>query len=174
MQFEPSPDLSQPLLDAVALFEELQIGYALIGGIAAMLYGRARFTDDIDFVATMDHEDRLRRGSDAMQRHHFDPQCTWKLYHASGPEIDLWKDEHAADIVSRAVVTQLAGRAIRVAEPHDLIAMKLRADRPQDDYDISQIVQHTPIDDSIVEGRVTAAQFEWYRQIRQRIEKAGT
>jgi hypothetical protein len=29
---------AQPLLDAVELFEELGIGYALIGGIAAMYY----------------------------------------------------------------------------------------------------------------------------------------
>jgi len=49
----------QPLLDVVSLFEELKIGYALIGGIAAMYYGRARFTEDIAFVAASGHMDIL-------------------------------------------------------------------------------------------------------------------
>ena len=37
---------ARPLLDAAGLFDELRIGYALIGGIAAMHYSRPRFTED--------------------------------------------------------------------------------------------------------------------------------
>ncbi len=48
-----------PLLDAVGLFESLGIGYALIGGVAAMVYGRARFTEDVDFIAASGHMDFL-------------------------------------------------------------------------------------------------------------------
>src|SRR4051812_33237385 len=81
-----APDYTAPLLDAVALFEELGIGYALIGGLAAMHYGRSRFTEDVDFVATADHEQRLVENAEVMRRHRFDPNCTWKLYHESGVE----------------------------------------------------------------------------------------
>ena len=48
--------LAAPLLDAVEMFTQLKIPYALIGGLAAMVYGRARFTEDIDFVAASAHE----------------------------------------------------------------------------------------------------------------------
>lgn len=171
MRDEPFSGYAAPLLDAVGLFEELGIRYALIGGVAAMVYGRARFTEDIDFVAAAEHEGKLRSSADAMRRHHFDPTCTWKLYHDSGIEIDIWKDEHATGIADRARTVELAGANVRIAEPHDLIAMKLRADRPQDDYDISEIVRHTAIDDEQVKRLVAPEQFEHYLQIKRRIGK---
>src|SRR5579864_8401579 len=86
---------AQPLLDAVSLFEELGIGYALIGGIAAMYYGRSRFTEDVDFVAMPGHMEILTAHPAEMEKHHFEPTCAYKLYHQSGVQVDLWKDEHA-------------------------------------------------------------------------------
>lgn len=158
-----------PLLDVVGLFNELGIGYALVGGVAAMYYGRTRFTEDVDFVAAGGHEDVLRSNPDAMRRHHFDPGCTWKLYHDSGVDIDIWKDEHADGIVSRAKEIALAGTTVRIADPHDLIAMKLRAGRIQDDYDVSEILKGTAIDDAIVDRRVTPEQFQHYLAVKKRI-----
>ena len=170
METDETPnELTRPLLDAVGLFEKLGIGYALIGGLAAMVYGRTRFTVDVDFIAQNDHEKMLAANPDAMTQCHFDPTSTWKLYHDSGTDIDIWKDEHANAMISRAVTTKLAGRGVRIIEPHDLITMKLRADRPQDDYDISEILKHTSIDDAIVEQRVTAEQFDAYLAIKKRI-----
>jgi hypothetical protein len=63
---------AQPLLDAVALFGELKVGYALIGGIAAMYYGRARFTEDVDFVAVAGHAEKFAASSPIMEKHHFE------------------------------------------------------------------------------------------------------
>jgi len=170
----PAPREDQPahfaqgLIDAVELFETLNIGYALIGGIAAMVYGRARFTEDVDFVAADGHAALLEANADTMKAHHFDPSCTWKLYHDSGLEIDLWKDDHADGIIDRAGEVELAGRAIRIADPHDLIAMKLRADRPQDDYDISEMLKRGGVDETRVRELVTADQFDKFKQIRSR------
>ena len=158
----------QPLLDSVAMFQQLRLGYALAGGVAAMYYGRQRFTEDLDFVIAPGHMDVLAANPGVMKQHHFEPSCTWKLYHESGVEVDIWKDEFAAEIVSRAGEADLGGQQVRIAEPHDLIAMKLRAGRLQDDYDISQIVQNTAIDDSIVEQRVTAEQFQHFLDVKKR------
>jgi predicted nucleotidyltransferase len=158
----------QGLLDAIGLFEELGIRYALVGGVAAMYYGRARFTEDLDFVAMAGHRDLLDQHGEAMRRHHFDPTCTWKLYHDSGVEIDLWKDEHSDGIAARAAEIELAGRRVRIAEPHDLIAMKLRAGRLQDDYDISEILKNTQIDDSLVKSKVTLEQFAHFLAVKER------
>jgi hypothetical protein len=162
-------DLAPPMLDAIQLFDELQIEYALIGGMAAMLYGRARVTEDIDFVADEDHEDALKRHPEVMRKFHFDPACTWKLYHDSGVTIDIWKDAHARDIIERARLHTLHGRAVPVADPHDLIAMKLRADRPQDDYDISEIVKHTAIEDARIGQLVDDESLARYRAIKRRV-----
>jgi len=165
---QPVP-YARPLLDAVALFDELAIRYALVGGVASMYYGRARFTEDLDFVAHSGHRDVFDRNGDAMLRHGFDPTCSWKLYHETGVEIDLCKDEFSDQIVQRAVEVELVGRRVRIAEPHDLIAMKLRAGRLQDDYDISEILRGPrAIDDTVVKERVTPDQFAHYLSIKQR------
>jgi hypothetical protein len=159
---------AQPLLDAVELFDELRIGYALIGGIAAMYYGRARFTEDVDFVAVTGHMEIFADHPVEIVKHHFVSDCTHKLYHRSGVQVDLWKDEHADQIVQRAIDAELAGRKIRVIEPHDLIAMKLRAGRLKDDYDISQVVLGTPIDPSRLATLVTPDELKRFEEIRTR------
>jgi len=163
--------LLQPLVDAVELFTRLNIPYALVGGIAAMVYGRARFTDDIDFVAAGNHQAVLAAHADIMRACHFDPASTWKLYHDSGTALDLWKDAHADQIAARAREIQLAGRTVRIADVHDLIAMKLRAARFQDDYDISEILRHTEVNDLTLQSLVTPQEFERFTIIRRRLAK---
>ncbi len=160
---------AQPLLDAVSLFDELNIGYALIGGVAAMYYGRARFTEDVDFVAAAGHMDVLAANGDTMEKYHFARDCTHKLYHQSGVAVDVWKDEHAAEVIGNAQAVQLAGRSIRIVDPHDLIAMKLRARRLKDDYDISEILSTTPIDEQRLRTLVTPEQFSQFEQIKKRM-----
>ncbi len=161
-------DLARPMLDAVALFEELGIDYALIGGLAAMYYGRARFTEDVDFITPDDAEGRLTANPEAMRLHRFDPSCTRKLYPDTGVEIDLWRDRFVPDMIARAREAVLAGRTIRIVDPHDLIAMKLRAGRPQDDYDISEILKRGDVDDALVRERVTDEEYGRFVGIRAR------
>lgn len=159
---------AQPLLDAVSLFEELNIGYALIGGVAAMYYGRARFTEDVDFVAVSGHMDVLTAHPAEMEKHHFDPTCAHKLYHQSGVQVDVWKDEHSDAIVQRAHEVQLAGRRVRLIEPHDLIAMKLRAGRLKDDYDVWEIASRIAIDLGRLQSLVSPEEFARFESIRGR------
>lgn len=159
---------AQPLLDAVELFERLQIGYALVGGVAAMYYGRARFTEDVDFVAASGHQEVLAGNPDAMRATHFDPSCTWKLYHDSGVEIDIWKDEHADAIVQRAQSVQLAARTVHIAEVNDLVAMKLRAGRLQDDYDVSEMLRAGSVDEARVQSLVSDSEFAHFLEIKSR------
>lgn len=168
MQSPSDVPYSTPLLDAVGLFEQLRIGYALSGGLAAMYYGRPRFTEDVDFVAVSGHQQIFEQNPQAMRQFRFDPACTWKLYHESGVEIDIWKDEFSDQIVGRAVPATLAGRTVNVAEVHDLIAMKLRAARLQDDSDIAEILKRQQIDTAILEARVTSAQMSHFHEVKAR------
>jgi hypothetical protein len=56
----------------------------------------------------------------------------------------------------------------RVADPHDLIAMKLRAHRLQDDYDIGEILKHHPIDETRLASLVTESELTHYHSIKLR------
>jgi predicted nucleotidyltransferase len=103
-----------------------------------------------------------------MEKHHFDPTCTYKLYHRSGVQVDLWKDHHADQIVTRSHAVELAGRKFQMVDILDLISMKLRARRLKDDYDISQIVQNNSIDEERLKALVTPEEFAWFEQIRKR------
>ena len=125
-------------------------------------------TEDLDFVASPGHMELLFSNPYAMRQYHFDPACTWKLYHDTGVEVDLWKDEHADAIISRSREVELAGRKLRIADPHDLVAMKLRAGRLQDDYDVSEILRATPLDEPTLRSRVTPEQFAHFESIKAR------
>jgi hypothetical protein len=160
--------LLAPLQDAVALFNQLHIPYAMVGGIAAMVYGRSRFTEDVDFVAAAAHERILAENPQAMRARRFDPTSTWKLYHDSGVEIDIWKDENSDAIAARAREIELEGQTVRIADVHDLVAMKLRAGRLQDDYDVSEILRGTPIDEALLRTRITPEQFSHFESIKAR------
>lgn len=164
---------SAALLDAVAMFERLGIGYALAGGIAAMYYGRARFTENVEFVAASGHREILERNPEVIREFHFDPSCTWKLYHESGTDVDIWKDEFADDLVSRACSAKMAGREVRTVEVHDLVAMKLRAGRMQDEYDIFEIIRHVHLNEDLIERYVTAQHRATFRRIAERAELEG-
>lgn len=169
-QSTPDDALIDALFDAVRLFEALGIDYALVGGLAAMYYGRSRYTEDVDFIAATDHEALLASNPEAMQEHGFDPSSSWKLCHKSGIEIDIWKDEHVAAMVTRARPIQLASRPVKIIDPHDLIAMKLRADRPQDDYDIAQILENAEIDLAAMHELITEEQLARLQTIQRRIK----
>lgn len=168
-QPDQSDSLTQALIAAVDLFEQCRISYALVGGLASMYFGRTRYTEDVDFIAQSDHEATLKQNSKAMQECGFDPSCTWKLYHNTGIEVDIWKDQFSDEMVQRAKPVKLLERTIMIVDVCDLVAMKLRAGRFQDDYDISEILKTQSLDDSIIHSRVSNEQFKHYQSIQQRL-----
>jgi hypothetical protein len=71
--------------------------------------------------------------------------------------------------VSRSIPIELAGRGVQIADPHDLIAMKLRAHRLKDDYDIAQIAGATRIDRVKLETLVTGEEMAVFHEIMKRV-----
>ncbi len=114
------------------------------------------------------HMDVFANHAAEMENHHFASDCSHKPYHRSGVQVDLRKDEHADLIVDRAIDIELAGRKIRIVEPHDLIAMKLRAGRLKDEYDISQIARNTELDEKRLAALVTDEQLQHFRHLKSR------
>ena len=155
----PTSPFDEPLADALALFSSLELGYALIGGVAAMYYGRERFREDFDFVVQSGHQAAFEACPTVMRSHRFDPTYTCKPHHASGMEIDLWEGEFVDGTIWRAAHRTVGEKSLRIAEPHDLVAMKFRAGRLQDDYDVSETLKATPLDHATLSALVTPAQF---------------
>ncbi len=62
----------------------------------------------------------------------------------------------------------MAGRSIRMIELHDLLAMKLRAGRLKDDYDISQIVFANGLDEQKLAKMVSADQMSHFDEVKRR------
>ena len=48
--------LVQPLRDLIRLFDEMEIPYALIGGMAVSVHGIPRPTHDLDFTISIDRQ----------------------------------------------------------------------------------------------------------------------
>ena len=136
------------VLAAISLFEEKQIEYALIGGVAAMYYGQPRFTDNIDFLVAGLNASQIAVEAIAPAKILFDTNC--------------------AEIVDRAFETPLKGRICRMVEVHDLIAMKLGVGRLSDDADISKIWLNNTIDDSRLRTLISPEQFAHFESIKRR------
>lgn len=147
--------LSEPLLTALAILsEELNrrsIPYALIGGIAAGVRGRPRFTDDIDLLLTVPQlqlpgllETLQSRGFSfdlidtirEFTQHHLivmrlgDVRVDWMK-----PPIPAYQH-----VVDTAIAETWLDREVRIATAEGLILLKLIAGRTQDWADIEALL----------------------------------
>jgi predicted nucleotidyltransferase len=143
------------LIDALSILAEeldrVRIPYAVIGGIAAGVRGRTRFTDDIDLVLTVPQlqlpgllESLIARGFtlDLMPtirewtQHHMvvmrygDVRVDWLK-----PVVGVY--QHVLDT---AASESFHGREMRVATAEGLIVLKLIAFRTQDLADIESLL----------------------------------
>jgi predicted nucleotidyltransferase len=152
---DDSERLPEPLLEAVrVLAEELaksQAHYALIGGIAASVRGRTRFTDDVDLLIAVPQiqlpsllESLIGRGFSIdllptireWTQHHMivmrygEVRVDWLK-----PVVPLY--QHVLD---NAVTESWNGRDLRIASAEGLILLKLIASRTQDLADIESLL----------------------------------
>ena len=147
-----------PLLDALrrvaGFLADWTGGAAIVGGIAIVSRVRPRLTTDIDVVITV-APDGVAALLDLAERHGWahDPTETAELVQgglvrmwappsrAAGVGLDLLfvDSELLERVVARATLVEIAGVALPVATPEDLLVLKLEAHRPQDIDDILAI-----------------------------------
>lgn len=143
--------LQEALLSFLEILSELQIDYALIGGLATGYWGEERFTKDIDLTIALDPskwhllKERLERSSDlVIDSVHHDPESLLPYLirlHYKGDAIDLIVSltEYQDSLLNRKVEIKIFDRVIFLASPEDIIVSKLIAGRPQDLVDIKKI-----------------------------------
>lgn len=145
--------LQQTLIDAAEFLDAEQIPYALIGGMAVSLRSQPRMTADVDMVIRADVPRALELIT-VLARSRFEPlfagvtdvvQRAFILplrHRETGVKVDLALGLSGFELqtVERADRLQVAGGAIAVATPEDLLVMKVLAGRPQDDQDVQGLL----------------------------------
>jgi predicted nucleotidyltransferase len=159
---EEAERVASVLSDAVEALDANEVPYLLMGGLAASHLGRLRATADIDlFVRQGD----AGRALDALAGSGFETERTnpqWIFKAAKqGLTIDLifWLRHGLSldeEMLARAESMDLAGRAVRVMPPEDLIVVKA-----------STHDEHTPRHWFDALGIIAGAELDWDYLLRR-------
>jgi len=150
----------------VRSFEDARVRYLIVGGLAVVAHGYARFTGDVDLVIDLE-PDNLRRALDALAGLEYRPRAPVALHEFGDPsrrrewrdakgltvfsldsprhpatEVDLFVESPIdfESAYSRAARFEIApGLSATFVGRADLIAMKRAAGRPVDLEDIRRL-----------------------------------
>ena len=168
----PSPRSTCGYTEKMPLFEPLfralndaQARYVVVGGVATVLHGYARFTADVDLVIDLDPTE-ARKVLDVLTRLGLDPRAPVAAADFANPDIrDDWVQtknmqvfsmvdrhnpmrvvdlfvEHPIDfdeLWAASKLVQLETTPVRIAGLDHLIRLKRLAGRPQDLIDIEKL-----------------------------------
>jgi hypothetical protein len=159
--------LEQALAEIVALLESLRIDYMVVGGIANAVWGEPRATVDVDVTIAVDEPaipntiDQIGR---RIQLAVADPlpfvrdTRVLPLDSQNGVRVDVIFAllPFEVDAIRRARAVMLAGRAVRVVTPEDLVLMKIISERERDVADAEALTRRRihEIDLEYLEPRV--------------------
>ena len=150
----PRPvDVEAALLEAIELLRSLGADCALIGGVALGFHGVERFTKDVDLAVAASTSGRVASRTER------DPRPLniggVSIATASGVRVDFIDrrlvyaalyEEAIAAARTRGPLAIVRDRQVPVVLPSHLIAMKLAADRPQDEIDVEKLLAQPAID----------------------------
>ena len=138
-------DISDPrhlLVEVSKILKKLNIPYLITGGMAVFVWGRPRFTADIDIVVELEKNNlsilvaelkKLSRASyvdedDALEALKANSEFNF-VDGASGIKVDFFilnkKDEFAVSKISRRIAKKILNEEVYFSSPEDLILNKL-------------------------------------------------
>ena len=153
---KPAESLAGDLVTAVEtlseVFDERGIEYALLGGLATMLRGRPRFTQDVDILLSVPQvalpgllDELIHRGfsldTDTVIREFVQHHMT--AFRFGVVRIDWLKPVlplYAHALAAATSIPWTAGHSLRVLAAEGLIITKMVAFRPQDQEDIRTLI----------------------------------
>ena len=153
---KPAESLAGDLVTAVEtlseVFDERGIEYALLGGLATMLRGRPRFTQDVDILLSVPQvalpgllDELIHRGfsldTDTVIREFVQHHMT--AFRFGVVRIDWLKPVlplYAHALAAATSIPWTAGHSLRVLAAEGLIITKMVAFRPQDQEDIRMLI----------------------------------
>ncbi|HWL92788.1 MAG TPA: nucleotidyltransferase [Phycisphaerae bacterium] len=146
------PTLERAFEALVSTFNERQINYAIIGGIALIQHTRVRTTDDIDALLLVP-QIGLPGLFEALRRRGFtvDLQTNVREFLDDGftalrfddVQIDLMRPLIPTynHVLERAISANVLGQQVRISSAEGLIVMKLIAMRLQDQADVKDLLR---------------------------------
>ena len=154
------PPVLPPEITLGALIAWLQsenVSGLIIGGVAASLLGRPRFTRDVDVLILLD-DDRWEKFLEAGDRFGFVPRIdnavafarrsrVFLVHHKeSGIDVDITLAglPFEAESIEQAKWRKVGNLTLPLPTPENLIIMKAIAHRPQDMADIKSLVDANP------------------------------
>lgn len=152
-------------LDIFRRFNEKELDYVIIGGVALLMHGVVRLTADLDLMVALE-PDNLRKLIDVMAELGYRPRIPEPAEALLDPaRRQGWVDQKNMEVFSfydpdqpmalidimirepvdyrvlreQAVMMEIDGCSVPVASRRDLIAMKRISGRPQDSEDIKSL-----------------------------------
>lgn len=174
---------------ALTALEATGTDYALIGGFAAAIRGRLRFTQDLDILAAGANpelvgsfRDQGFAHMDRADRHRLDEVDLlrfWLPQDASmtsiGVDIQLPRVDHLGGIIHRSTVEDYHGLTLKVATRDDLVLLKIGAWRPIDRADAIELAAISPasVDWAFLENEARLrGWFDRFEKVRQGVNWA--
>lgn len=138
-----SNDPRKLLVTVVKTLNKLKIPYLVTGGIAVLVWGRPRFTADIDIVVELDRKNANLLGDALMalgQAGYIDSGAVARaiesegefnfIHGETGVKVDFWvfrkNDDFDVSRFERRKVETIAGERVYFISPEDLILTKLK------------------------------------------------
>lgn len=152
------------LLDVVAILDSQGIAYAVVGALAASVYGTVRATRDADALVSVSRPKlaalakRLRKAGMKAELRVGDPDdpipALLAISDRFGNRVDLLGGLRGLDpdAYARTVAVSFAGATLRIIGREDFVAMKCFAGGPQDIADASEAISaaEPPLDLDLV------------------------
>lgn len=143
-------ELEKGLREIVSFLEDAEIPYMVIGGIANLVWGVTRATQDVDItvqVSEEDFPDFLREIGKAFSILPADPENFVRdtrvlpVQTSNGIRIDLIFAglPYEETALGRAREIAIQGFPVRICSPEDLIIHKIISERPRDREDVEGI-----------------------------------
>ena len=133
-------EIEDLLIKIAGILEKLKIPYIITGGMAVSIWGRTRYTADIDIVVELLEKniDLLAKellsvdkdvyvSEDAM-REAFERKGEFNFIHPqSRLKVDFWivKNDFNKQEIKRAIIKKIDGQKVNFVSPEDLILSKL-------------------------------------------------
>jgi len=135
--------IKQFLIKISEILDELKIDYAISGGVAVSVWGRPRYTADLDIVLEIDNANQIEnlvkillkdiKGSyadEAAALEAFQRKSEFNLIESEyGLKADFFvigQDEYQKQELKRAKKKRIAGKMVKFISPEDLIISKLK------------------------------------------------